>query len=121
MSTDLQSAVFEAIANLSQRSVVRKDGREFEVRTLFPVSAWKKEAPCVIGEDSCGNRYLKRAEGAVSFWDHETEKEEILFSSVLEFLAAFSAPTPVTLKPGQVKRVWIDPAFLEEQRRKKNA
>ena len=120
MSTDLQSTVLEAIANLRQRSVVRKNGFEFEVRTLFPVSAWK-ETPCVIGEDSCGNRYLKRSEGTVSFWDHETEKEEILFPGVLEFLAALSAPTPVTLKPGQVKRVWIDPAFLEQQRRKKNA
>ena len=121
MSTDLQSAILEAIANLRQRSVVRKNGCEFEVRTLFPVSAWKKEAPCVIGEDSCGNRYLKRSEGTVSFWDHETEKEEILFPGVLEFLAALSAPTPVMLKPGQVKRVWIDPAFLDDQRRTQNA
>ena len=88
---------------------------------LFPVSAWKDGASCVIGEDSCGNRYLKRSDGVVSFWDHETDKEEALFPGVPEFIAALSPPVPVTLKPGQVRRVWIDPTFLEEQRRKKNA
>jgi len=121
MSADLTSAVQQAIANLPCRSIVRKDGHEFEVRSLFPVSAWKKEDPCVIGEDSCGNRYLKWSDGKVCFWDHETEKEEVLFLGVSEFLSALSAPTPAVLKPGQVKRVWIDPAFLEKQRRKNNA
>jgi hypothetical protein len=121
MSPDLESVVSEAIANLHQRSVVQKNGQDFEVRTLFPVSAWNKGTPCVIGEDSCGNRFLKGSDGTVRFWDHETEEEEALFSNVSDFLAALLAPSPVTLKPGQVKRVWIDPAFLEEQRRKKNA
>ena len=121
MSPELLSLVAETIANLPRRSIVRKGKREFEVRSLILVSGWRKEGAYVIGEDSCGNNYRRHLNGSIWFWDHEKETEEILFSSVPEFLAALSAPTAVMLQPGQVKRVWIDPAFLEEQRRKKNA
>ena len=129
MSTELQAAIDKAIANLPRRSIVRKEGREFEVRSLVPYSEWrplaapwwKKKEACVIGDDSCGNFYLRVCDGTVRFWDHEVEQDEVLFPSVREFLAALSPQAPVELKPGQVKRTWIDPAFLEEQRRKKNA
>lgn len=53
--------------------------------------------------------------GAVCFWDHE-EPERITelapnFEAFLETLEPFDIKT-VTLKPGQVKKVWVDPEFL---------
>jgi hypothetical protein len=74
-----------------------------------------------VGEDSSGNLFLLASDGSVRFWDHETDDEKQLATSMETFLASLSAPMPVVLKPGQVKRVWIDPKFLEEQRRKGNA
>ncbi len=72
---------------------------------LISADWWKKKEACIIGDDSCGNYYLRVCDGTVRFWDYETERDEILFPSVREFLAALEAPTPVQLKPGQVKRV----------------
>ena len=74
-----------------------------------------------MGKDSCGNRFLLAPDGSVTFWDHETDDEKTLAPSMEAFLDSLSPPMPVVLKPGQVKRVWIDPKFLEEQRRKGNA
>lgn len=82
--------VDRAIAALSRRRGFKKGEREFEVRSLFPVSAWrpvsepwwKKKEACVIGEDSCGNLYLRVCDGTVRFWDHETEEDEVLAPSV---------------------------------------
>ena len=128
MNTEAQ-AVDLAIAKLPEKSIFRKGDREFEVRTLVPVAMWrpvaaewwKKKEACVIGEDSCGNFFLRVCDGTVRFWDHETEEDEILAPSVRAFLSALAAPTPVQLRPGQVKSAWIDPAFLEELRRKGDA
>jgi hypothetical protein len=123
MSTELKAAIDKAIADLPRRSVVKKDGREFEVRSLVPYSDWrplaaswwkkkkKKKEACVIADDSCGNFYLRVCDGTVRFWDHEIEQDKMLFPSVREFLIALSPRTPVDLKPGQVKRVWVDPNF----------
>ena len=61
------------------------------------------------------------SDGSVRFWDHETDDETVLAASMEAFLDLLSAPTPVILKSGQVKRAWIEPKFLEEQRRKGNA
>lgn len=53
--------------------------------------------------------------GAVFFWDHE-QPESIVrlasgFRSFLELLEPFDVTT-IKLKPGQVKKAWIDPDFL---------
>src|SRR6266436_2499823 len=121
MHAHLHSAVQKAIASLPQRSIAKSGAVECEVRVLFPVSSSKprpgvsRPDSVVVGEDSCGNLFLMASDGSVRFWDHETEDETILAASVEAFLDSLSAPTPVVLKAGQVKRAWIDPKFLEEQ------
>jgi cell wall assembly regulator SMI1 len=53
--------------------------------------------------------------GAVFFWDHETAEATALavtFGDFLNLLEPFDIST-VKLKPGQVKKVWIDPEFLK--------
>jgi hypothetical protein len=53
--------------------------------------------------------------GVVYFWDHETAKDTALaftFGDFLNLLQPFDIST-VKLKPGQVKKVWIDPEFLK--------
>jgi hypothetical protein len=128
MSTSLQQAVQKAIATLPKRHAFKTGSDEFELRTLFPVESWRPHTePCrragslAIGEDSCGNFFLSAPDGSVSFWDHETDGETVLASSVEAFLAGLVEPTPVVLQPGQVKKAWIDPAFFAEQRRNGNA
>ena len=127
MHAHLQSAVQKAIASLPQRNTAKSGSGEFELRKLYPTSSWKPQAgisqpdSVVVGEDSCGNLFLLASDGSVRFWDHETDDETILAVSMESFLDSLSAPTPVVLKPGQVKRAWIDPKFLEEQKRRKNA
>jgi hypothetical protein len=126
MQAHFENAVQKAIANLPQRNIAKKGAAEFELRKLYPISSWKPQAgvsrpdSVVVGEDSCGNLFLMASDGSVSFWDHETDGETILAAGVEPFLNSLSAPTPVVLKPGQVKSVWVNPKFLEEQRRKGN-
>lgn len=125
MDTEAQ-AVDRAISKLFEKSIFKRGDSEFEVRSLVPTAKWrpiaaewwKKKEACVIGEDSCGNLYLRMCDGTVRFWDHETENDEILAPSVRAFLLALEAPTPVKLKPGQVRTSWIDPAFLEKWKKK---
>lgn len=128
MNASIQQAIERATAGLSKRDTFKIGGDEFGVHTLFPVQSWRLHTePCrqagslVFAEDEGGNFFLYAPDGSVSFWDHETDDETVLAASVEEFLAALVEPTPVVLQPGQVKKAWIDPAFLAEQRRKGNA
>jgi len=128
MSASINQAVERAIAVLSKRHAFRVGANEFEVRTLLPVTSWRQHTePClqpgslVVGEDSCGNLFLCAPGGSVSFWDHETDEEMVLSATMEEFCDGLFEPTPVVIRPGQVKSVWIDPEFLAEQRRKGNA
>lgn len=62
--------------------------------------------------------YIDQAEnGAVFFWDHErpdcSAKLSSSFQSFLELLEPFDLSS-VKLKPGQLKRIWIDSDFLKE-------
>jgi hypothetical protein len=127
MHTHLYNAVQKAIANLSHRNIAKIGAAEFELHILFPVQSWKPHPSVfstdsiVIGEDSCGNLFLMASDGSIRFWDHESEDETTLSASLETFLDSLSAPTPIVLKPDQIKRGWIDPTFLEEQRTKGNA
>jgi hypothetical protein len=61
--------------------------------------------------------YINQAlNGAVFFWDHELPDNLIRLSdsffSFLESLDPFDIKT-IKLKPGQVKKAWIDPDFLK--------
>ena len=128
MRSSIHQAIRQAIAALPKYRVIRTVHDEFELRKLFPVELWRPHTePCrqagslILGEDSCGNFFLYAPDGSVSFWDHETDDEIVLAASVEEFCGSLAEPTPVELQPGQVKRVWIDPNFLEEQKKKGNA
>ena len=128
MNASIQLAVEKAIAALPKRHAFKTGSDEFGVRDLWPVQSWRphtercrQDGSLIIGEDACGNFFLYAPDGSVSFWDHETDEETALAASVEEFCDALVEPTPVVLRPGQVKRAWIDPAFLAEQRRKGNA
>jgi SMI1 / KNR4 family (SUKH-1) len=68
---------------------------------------------------SAGGNYAfidEDRDGSVFFWDHE-EPEKITelavsFGAFLELLEPFDI-SKIELKPGQVKRVWVRPGFLE--------
>lgn len=75
-----------------------------------------------IAFDDCGNFVVLDAKiAAVYFWDHEigTPLFEIAtdFADFIERLEPFDTSS-INLKPGQVKRVWIEPGFLESLREK---
>jgi hypothetical protein len=67
----------------------------------------------ILAEDSCGNYFTTTEDGAVCFWDHETDDLVHLASSLSEFAAHCVAQPPVELNPGQVKSAWINPAFAK--------
>jgi len=60
--------------------------------------------------------------GAVFFWDHEIPNKPTRlassFAGFLELLEPFDIRS-VSLKPEQVKKVWVDPEFLERLRKSK--
>jgi hypothetical protein len=67
----------------------------------------------VLAEDGCGNYFTIRKDGAVWFWDHETDELLCLADSLPEFISHCTDPQPVELHPSQVKSVWINPAFAK--------
>ena len=70
----------------------------------------------------CGNYVCvdEDRNGAVFFWDHEVPDEPTelaaSFGSFLDLLEPFDIGT-IPLKPGQVKKVWIDPEFAKTLRK----
>lgn len=99
---------------------------ESAVREFILVREIEDERKCLgnlprgafpIATDNCGNYVLVNIDtgGAVYFWDHELGETILLsqdFSSFLALLEPFDINS-VELRPGQVKRVWIDPDFLK--------
>lgn len=73
-----------------------------------------------FGEDDCGNFFLiNEVNGAILFWDHETDETTALAVSLKVFLEALRELPPVHLKPGQVKSAWVDPDFLASLKKEK--
>ncbi|SRR5258706_12603080 len=66
-----------------------------------------------LAEDPCGNCFTAADDGAVLFWDHETDDLIRLASSISEFVANCVDAPPVESDPAQVKSVWIDPKFAK--------
>jgi len=66
-----------------------------------------------LAVDSGGNYFTTTEDGAVCFWDHETDDLVHLASSVSEFAAHCVDQPPVELNPRQVKSAWISPAFAK--------
>lgn len=87
-----------------------------------------------IGDASCGNvvciSLQSNTFGKVFFWDHELEADEgeaATFSNLFKIGNSFTDffenlkkfdTSQVQLKPGQVKRAWIDPEFLRSLKTK---
>jgi hypothetical protein len=67
----------------------------------------------VLAEDESGNSFTKTEDGAVWFWDHETDELVHLASSVSEFVTNCTDPPPIEVNPDRVKSVWIDPNFAK--------
>lgn len=76
--------------------------------SAYPI-AWAEGGNYVFVDEGKG--------GAVFFWDHELPQQIVelapSFAGFLESLEPFDIKT-VELKPGQVKRVWVDPEFLKK-------
>jgi hypothetical protein len=64
-----------------------------------------------FAEDSGSNLFTQIQNGSVCFWDHETDDLTVIAKSWEEFASGCIEPKEVKLKPGQVKRVWVDPNF----------
>lgn len=62
----------------------------------------------ILAEDGCGNCFTTAFDGAVWFWDHETDPLIRVASSVSEFVSHCLHPEPVELDPSQVISDWID-------------
>src|SRR5688500_1512606 len=127
MRASIQKVIERAIEELPTRNAFKTGSEEFGVRTLYPVQAWtphrktgRHAGSLILGDDECGKLFLCAPDGSVSFWDHETEEETLLAGSVEQFCEALVEATPVVLRPEQVKKVWIDPEFLAEQKRSGN-
>ena len=67
-----------------------------------------------------GNYVCLAPNGAVTFFDHETEQQTPLANTLEDFLAMLKPfdPSSVALKPGQVKSAWIDPDLLKRIEKK---
>lgn len=78
-----------------------------------------------VAYDSCGNYVCLDldAGGEVFFWDHEEPSDRLRlapsFTAFLDMLEPFD-PSTIELKPEQIKKVWVDPKFLQEQRKRGN-
>lgn len=70
-----------------------------------------------VAHAECGNFVLidEGRNGAVFFWDHELPDEPTdlaaNFGAFLDLLEPVDMTT-IELKPGKVKKVWVDPEFL---------
>jgi hypothetical protein len=60
-----------------------------------------------------GTIFTTDENGAVWFWDHETDDMAHLAHSISDFVARCTDPPRVELKPSQEKSAWIDPAFAK--------
>ncbi|MFA5835224.1 MAG: hypothetical protein WDA22_17225 [Bacteroidota bacterium] len=84
----------KAILTLYYKNTFIIKDRQFNVVLLIrekdwrPLSAswWKKKEACIIGVDYNGNFYLRVCDGTVRFWDHQSQKDEIIAQSVKEFI-----------------------------------
>jgi hypothetical protein len=70
-----------------------------------------------FGEDDSGNFVcIGSDDHRVYFWDHEIDNDIVVAENFDEFLRRLEPfdLSSVKLKPGQVKRVWVNPDFKPE-------
>src|SRR6266436_1099280 len=122
MNGDLQETITRAKATLAEKNTFVLGEQWYGVRRLLDVANWGRRrkglrAYDVFAEDDCGNEYLRGHKGGIFFWDHETGDLLQIADSLTAFLAGLVPQPKVELQPGQVKKAWINPAFLEKQKR----
>jgi hypothetical protein len=66
-----------------------------------------------FAEDCCGNYFTTTEDGAVWFWDHESNEMAPLAHSMADFITLCSTPSAVELDRDKVKSLWIDPTFAK--------
>lgn len=104
------------------------DNNDCGVNQFIPVAEIRKERAYIenispraypVAWAECGNYVFidEDKDGAVSFWDHEIPEQPtqlaVSFGAFLELLEPFDIRT-IQLKPGQVRKVWVDPEFLKQ-------
>lgn len=104
------------------------DNCDSGVRRFIPASEVLRQCRYIDGlpsrayplaEDDCGNFVVvdEDRSGAVFFWDHEVLDDPVKlapnFDAFLDLLVPYD-PSTIQVKPGQVKRVWVDPDFLKK-------
>ncbi len=101
--SERNSAGVERFVPISESIGVR-DAVEGFPRNMLPI-AWATGGNFV---------YLNPASGAVYFWDHENDSTDMKLADSFEgFIAALKRfeSEQIKLKPGQVKKVWVNPNF----------
>jgi len=116
----MKAHIFEAIQKAKQTLKANDSfcvgGHWYGIRYLFSEGEWRQRAvgQCaydVFAEDDGGNEFLTGETEKVMYWDHETDGITPLSDSLEAFLGSLVPALEVHLKPGQVKRLWVDPAF----------
>ena len=67
-----------------------------------------------FAEDGSGNYFTIIEDGAVCFWNHETDELIRLAANVSQFISHCEELEPVNLDPKQVKSVWVNPDFAKK-------
>ena len=84
--------------NLWLRNTYLSDAKKIIVACLIrdedtrPLTApwWKGKEVYLIGVDLDGNFLLRHCDGSVRYWNHETQSEQIIASSVREFVSGLT-------------------------------
>lgn len=103
------------------------DKSESGVNRFIPVTEILRERTCIeniskkaypVAWAEGGNYVIvdEDKNGTVFFWDHEKPEDivqlAVSFGAFLDLLEPFDIKK-IELKPGQVKKVWVDPEFLK--------
>ena len=107
-------------------NVVAGTNNNVGVRSFLPASEIVATATTVDGmssklipvaDDESGNFVcIGSDDQKVYFWDHEVDRDKVIaenFEEFIEKLEPFDISS-VKLRPGQVKRVWVNPDFKPE-------
>ena len=119
---NIQQEIGQARVALKQKNTFISANKLYGVRYLLDVPQWRKRKKRfrsydIFAEDGCGNEYLLNVEGNVFFWNHKTNGLQRIAASLASFLEGLVAPPEDKLQSGQLKKVWANPAFWEEQKR----
>jgi hypothetical protein len=84
----------QAAQRLWERRTIARASGDIIVAVLLrsddwrPLKApwWKGKEVCIIGADLRGNFLLRHCDGGVRYWDHATQRDEVLAPSVRDFV-----------------------------------